>query len=169
MIQQLAYPKFENEDKKIPDLTIGLHTYDLQRWDDNQNDALLPDGRVQMFDQNLLRRLENAGYLPTPFLKPGSHGRRVADMSLAFPFAFWEAKRAGGGYDHLAAKKQNALKIKMILKWQDEIAKAAKVPWLPLAWYFISVGAEWEIYGCYFQQKRSAPEGRICVSVSLPY
>jgi hypothetical protein len=166
-IGQLAYPEFENEHKKIPDLTIGLHTYDLNRWEDLENVKLLQDDRVQMFDQNLLRRLDDEGYLTTPFSQPGSHGRRVSDMTLTFPFAFWEAKREGGGYDHQAAGKQNALKIKMILKWQDEIAKAAEVPWQPFVWYFVSVGSKWEIYGCHFQNKRSASDGRICVSVPL--
>jgi hypothetical protein len=131
-VGQLAYPEFENEGKKIPDLTIGLHSYDLNQWADTPDLMLLRDDRVRMFDQKLLRKLEDNGYITPPFSQPGSHGRSVGDISLTFPFAFWEAKREGGGSDHQSAETQNAIKVKMILDWQDKIGKSADVPWCPL-------------------------------------
>lgn len=165
-VGQLAYPQFENELKKIPDLTIGLHSYDLNQWADTPDLMLLRDDRVRLFDQKLLRKLEDKGYITPPFNRPGSHGRSVGDMSLTFPFAFWEAKREGGGYDHQSAETQNAIKVKMILDWQDKIGKRADVPWFPLVWYFVSIGSKWELHGCHFQQNTNASDGRICVSIS---
>lgn len=164
-VQQLGYPEFENEQKKIPDLTIGLLTYDPNGWSDLANIRLLHDDRLRLFDQKLMRRLEDKGYLKTPFIRPGSSAKRVGEMCLAFPFGFWEAKREGGGYDHQSAQKQNALKVKMILKWQDSVAESAEIPWVPLVWYFVSVGSKWEVHGCHFQQSPFAADGRICVSV----
>jgi hypothetical protein len=163
-VEQLAYPEFENEQKKIPDLTIGLLSYDPNEWSDLSNIRLLHDDRVRLFDQKLLRKLEEEGYLEPPFIRPGSSGKLVGDMCLAFPFGFWEAKREGGGFDHQSAQKQNAVKVKMILSWQDQIGKRADVPWLPLVWYFVSIGSKWEVHGCHFQQNFAATEGRICVS-----
>jgi len=164
---QLAYPEFENEAKKIPDRTIGLHSYDLNQWINSPDIMLLRDDRVRMFDQKLLRKLEDGGYITTPFCRPGANGRSVGEMPLTFPFAFWEAKREGGGSDHQAASTQNAIKVKMILNWQDEISKSAGVPWCPLVWYFVSVGSKWELHGCHFQSNANASDGRICVSI--PY
>jgi hypothetical protein len=163
---QLAYPEFENEGKKIPDLTIGLHSYNLTEW--TEIDTLLHNDRVRLFDQKLLRELENKELLVPPFMLPGSSGTRVSDMSLTFPFGFWEAKREGGGYDHQSAQKQNAKKVKMILNWQDQIRKRANVPWVPLVWYFVSVGSKWEIHACHFEQNSVAAEGRICVRDPSP-
>lgn len=165
MVGQLAYPEFENEGKKIPDLTIGLHSYDLNRWAETPDLMLLHDDRVRMFDQKLLRKLEDKGYITPPFCRPGSHGRSVGDMSLAFPFAFWEAKREGGGSDHQSAKTQNAIKVKLMLDWQDKISKSADVPWCPLVWYFVSIGSKWELHGCHFQPNTIATDGHICVSI----
>jgi hypothetical protein len=91
-VEQLAYPEFENEQKKIPDLTIGLLSYDPNEWSDLSNIRLLHDDRVRLFDQKLLRKLEEEGYLEPPFIRPGSSGKLVGDMCLAFPFGFWEAK-----------------------------------------------------------------------------
>jgi hypothetical protein len=93
---------------------------------------LLRDDRVQAFDQKLLRKLDDKGYITPPFRRPGSRRRSVSDMPLTFPFAFWEAKREGGGSDHQSAEIQNATKVKMILDWQDRIRKSAHVPWFPL-------------------------------------
>lgn len=160
-VSQLAYPECEDEGKKIPDLTIGLHSYNLTEW--SEIDALLHNDRVRLFDQKLLRQLENENLLIPPFVVPGSSRTRVSDMSLTFPFGFWEAKREGGGYDHQSAQKQNARKVKMILDWQDEVRKKAEVPWLPLVWYFVSVGSKWEIHACHLEENSRATEGRICV------
>ncbi|KAE9375765.1 hypothetical protein N431DRAFT_543234 [Stipitochalara longipes BDJ] len=166
-VSQLAYPEFENEGKKIPDMTIGLHSYDLNQWINNPDLMLLRDDRVRMFDQKLLRKLEDEGYITPPFCRPGSHRRSVSDMPLTFPFAFWEAKREGGGSDHQSAETQNAIKVKMILDWQDKISKSANVPWCPLVWYFVSVGSKWEIHGCHFQENNNTSDGRICVLILL--
>ena len=167
-LDQLAYPEFENEERKIPDLTIGLRSYDLAEWSRSEDIEVLRNDRVRMFDQNLLERLEIEDDLTPPFIRTGSSGVRVRDSAITFPFGFWEAKRKGGGYDHQSAQKQNALKVKMILSWQDQVAKRADVPWSPLAWYFVSVGSLWEVYGCHFEQNSIAKEGRICVSRSSP-
>jgi hypothetical protein len=168
IVEQLAYSEFENEQKKIPDLTIGLLSYDPKEWSDVANIRLLADDRVRLFDQKVLRRLETAGYLEPPFIRPGSSSKRVSDLCLAFPFGFWEAKREDGGYDHQSAQKQNAVKVKMILTWQDKVAKSADVPWVPLAWYFSSVGSKWEVHVSHFEQNLLAAEGRICVG-NLPF
>jgi hypothetical protein len=87
-VDQLAYPEFENEQKKIPDLTIGLHSYDLTEWSGNEDIGVLHHDRVRMFDQKLLRKLERNGYLAPPFIRPGSSGSRVGDMSLTFRLGF---------------------------------------------------------------------------------
>lgn len=166
-VEQLAYPQFENEQKKIPDLTIGLLSYDPKEWADLPNARLLQDDRVRLFDQSLLRKLEAAGYLKHPFIRPGSSGKCVSEVSLAFPFGFWEAKREDGGFDHQSAQKQNALKVKMILGWQGKTAERADVPWAPLVWYFSSVGSRWEVHGCYFKNNSFATDGRICVRTLL--
>jgi hypothetical protein len=158
---QLAYPESENEGKKIPDRTIGLHSYGLNQWADSPDIMLLRDDRVRMFDQKLLRKLEDEGYVTPPFCR-SSRGRSVGARPLAFPFAFWEAKREGGGPDHQSAETQNAIKVKMILDWQDRIAKRADVPWCSLVWYFVSIGSKWELHGCHFQTNANASESRIC-------
>ena len=163
-VQQLGYPEFEDEQKKIPDLTIGLLSYDPNDWSDSVDIRLLQDDRVRLFDQRLLRKLEGEGQLEVPFIRPGSSSKRVTDMCLTFPFGFWEAKREGGGYDHQSAQKQNSLKIKMILGWQEEIGKRAEVPWVPLVWYFVSVGSKFEVHGCHFEQSLFSPK---CVSLTI--
>ena len=162
--QQLSYPEFEDEQKKIPDLTIGLLSYDLNNWSDSTDIRLLQDDRVRLFDRKLLRKLELEGELEVPFIRPGSSSKRVADLFLTFPFGFWEAKREGGGYDHQSAQKQNSLKIKMILGWQEQIGKRADVPWVPLVWYFVSVGSKFEVHGCHFERSLF---GRKCVSLIM--
>jgi hypothetical protein len=125
---------------------------------------MLEDDRVRLFDQKLLRNLENKGYLEVPFIRPGSSAKRVADMCLTFPFGFWEAKREGGGYDHQSAQKQNAVKVKMILAWQEQVGKRAEVPWVPLVFYFVSVGSKFEVHGCHFEDNLFR---RICVSAPI--
>jgi hypothetical protein len=66
---QLAYPEFENEGKKIPYRTIGLHSYDLDQWADSPYIMLLRDNRVRMFDQKLLRKLEDEDYVTPPLCR----------------------------------------------------------------------------------------------------
>jgi len=125
--------------------------------------TLLDNDRVWPFGQDLLRNLSSEGLLMPPFIQPGSGKRRGADVSLTFPFGFWEAKREGGSNDHQSARNQNALKVKMVLDWQDQIGRKAGVPCVPLMFYFVSVGSSWQIYGCHFQQSSAAKDDRIYV------
>ena len=128
------------------------------------NIRMLQDDRVRLFDQKLLRKLENKGYLEVPFIQPGSSTKRVADMCFTFPFGFWEATREGGGYDHQSAQKQNTVKVKMILAWQERRGERAEIPWVPLLFHFVSVGSKFEVHGCHFQYNLFS---RICVSALI--
>jgi len=158
---QLAYHDHKSGKTKIPDLTIGLNSYDLTKWKDI---ALSENDRVRLFDQKLLRVLRDEEYLIPPFIQPGSGKKqRSADVSLTFPFSIWEAKRPGGDSNHQSALTQNALVAKMILEWQDQIGVEADVPCVPLVFYFVSVGSIWQIHGCHFQQNSATTDGRICV------
>ncbi|KAF2180881.1 hypothetical protein K469DRAFT_793295 [Zopfia rhizophila CBS 207.26] len=162
---ELAYPGFENEGTKIPDRTFGLLSYDLNEWLDVSH---MGNDRVRLFDQALLRRLEEEEYLKPPFSRHGTAGKkRVREMHLHFPFALWEVKRKGGGYDHQSAQTQNAVKVKKILEWQYQTSQRAKVPWEPLVWYFISVGSDWTLHACHFQQNLTGSKRRVCLHRKL--
>lgn len=150
-IQELKFPASVAGGARILDLTIGLHTYNLDEWPD---DATKENDRVKLFDADLLG---NISTIITPlFVEPGT-GKHSGFLNFAFPFAIWEAKRPAGSSDHDGAVIHNAEKVQMLLKWQSDVWDRSGIPnqsWSPLVWVFVSVGAKWEVYGCHIRHDR---------------
>lgn len=72
-----------------------------------------------------------------------------------FSFGLWEAKKATGE-THVKAFLQTAAKVQTLLKWQRLAFKEAKLleepqckDVCPLVWFFISVGSDWQLWGCF--------------------
>jgi hypothetical protein len=161
----LTYLKFEGEGKKIPDLTIGLLSWSDEDWhapptmDQVELKRILEHDLIRPFRHKVLHNLEEEGYLKPLFAVPqpkrGAHVRRVNNRSITFPFAIWEAKRAGANSDPFV---QNALKVKKVLEWQRELGERAKVSWEPLMFHFVSVGSEWKLYACHIQKSTTKTE-----------
>lgn len=151
-IDKLPYLEYEDEGKKIPDLTIGLLSWSENTWKCPQGmersrlGDFLNHNLVSPFRHDKLRDLENAKYLKPIF--DFSQTRRENSPSITFPFAIWEAKKRGAGSDPVV---QNALKVKKILDWQKDLARRANVAWDPLVFHFVSVGSEWKLYACHIQ------------------
>jgi hypothetical protein len=168
---KVTYLSFENENRKTPDLTVGLLIWsqDLCRappgMKDNKLKKVLRHDLVRPFRNDIVDELEKEGHLKPliAFSKPekGTHVDRETRPPINFPFILWEAKRTGRA-DPVA---QNALKVKMILEWQQDLASRAQVLWDPLVFHFVNVGAEWKLYACHMQ----TPTGKsrsTCVSYS---
>lgn len=171
-IGKLSYLRYEDEKKKIPDLTIGLLVwaddlcYPPPDMDRDELERILQHDLVKAFRPSTLHTLEAGGYIKPIFAfaqgKRGTHVQRVAKPSLSFPFALWEAKKASEG----DAVLQNALKVKQVLVWQQDLAARANIVWVPLMFHFVSMGSKWELYACHFQE--STTKARIrCVSVNM--
>jgi hypothetical protein len=58
---------------------------------------------------------------------------------------------------------QNALKVKMALEWQQDLATQANIAWVPLMFHFVSVGSEWKLYACHSEQSTTMTR-TLCVS-----
>ncbi|KAH7078101.1 hypothetical protein BKA63DRAFT_552231 [Paraphoma chrysanthemicola] len=164
-IGKLTYLGYEDEKKKIPDLTMGLLVWadDLYHRPPNmaqdELDTILQHDLVKAFHPRILHDLETRGHIKPIFAfargKKNTHVRRVAKPSLHFPFVLWEAKKASEGDPVL----QNALKVKMILAWQQDLATRANIAWAPLVFHFVSQGSEWKLYTCHLGQ--STPRNKI--------
>lgn len=113
--------------------------------------TILQHKLVKAFCPRTLHYLENAGDIEPIFAyaqgRRGTHFQREAKPSLNFPFALWEAKRTYGSNPVL----QNALKVKKVLEWQQDLAARANIAWVPLMFHFVSVGSEWWLYACHFE------------------
>ncbi|ORY17570.1 hypothetical protein BCR34DRAFT_555125 [Clohesyomyces aquaticus] len=141
-ISKVTYLEYEDEGVMTPDLTIGLLC-----WSGNWYP---PPGSTNF---NLEKTMTHRLVLPfksetlKKHLKPlfSIPGKSVAEPPVTFPFAIWEAKKEGGESNPVV---QNAVKVKMILNWQQELAKEAKIEWQPLAFHFVSVGSDWKLYAC---------------------
>jgi hypothetical protein len=154
---KLAYLEYQDEGMKIPDLTIGLLAWSENAWHaplnmtKNDMDNILEHNLIKPFRYDNLHNLEREGFIKPLFAFPkskkGTHVKRSNRSSVTFPFTIWEAKKASEG-DPVA---QNALKVKMILEWQQDLAKRAKIAWEPLMFHFVSVGSEWKVYACHVQ------------------
>lgn len=171
-IGKLSYLGYEDEKKKIPDLTIGLVIwadnlcYPPPDMDQFSLDKILQHGLVKAFRPSTLHNLEAGGDIKPIFAFPngkrGVHVQREAKPSLNFPFALWEAKKASEGDPVL----QNALKVKKVLAWQEDLATRANITWVPLMFHFVSMGSEWKLYACHFQE--STTKGKpVCVSLYM--
>jgi hypothetical protein len=160
-IGKLTYHGYEDEKKKIPDLTIGLLVYadDLcyapPGMAEDKLHTILQHDLVKAFRPSTLQSLEAGGDLKPIFAFPqgkrGIHVQRVAKPSLNFPFALWEAKKASEGDPVL----QNALKVKKVLVWQQDLAIRANISWVPLMFHFVSMGSEWKLYACHFEKAKT--------------
>jgi hypothetical protein len=121
---------------------------------------ILEHDLVKPFRHDTLDRLEKDGLLEPLFFYPkpkrGTRVERTKRSPLAFPFAIWEAKRASEGNP----VAQNILKIKVILKWQQALAKRANLSWVPLVFHFVSVGSEWKIYVCHIQPSAGSTKSK---------
>jgi hypothetical protein len=165
---KLPYLPYKDEEKKIPDLTIGLLFWadDLCHpppgMGQGELDIILQHELVKAFRPNTLHNLQAGGDIKPIFAyaqgKKGTHVQRVAKPSLNFPFALWEAKKASEGDPVL----QNALKVKKVLAWQQDLATRANIAWVPLMFHFVSIGSEWKLYACHFEE--STRTGTLCVS-----
>jgi hypothetical protein len=168
---KVTYLGFEKEKRKTPDLTVGLLIWsrNLCRTPPGMSNKKLKEtlqhDLVRPFRNDRLDGLEKEKHVEPliafPKPKKGTHVSRASRPSINFPFILWEAKRAGEG-DPVA---QNALKVKMILQWQQDLASRAGVSWDPLVFHFVNVGAEWKIYACHIH----TPTGKgksTCVSYS---
>jgi hypothetical protein len=152
-----TYIKDKAEGAKTPDLTIGLLAWSENSWHAPPNmtvaemEDILKHNLVKPFRHDTLDRLEKDGFIEPLFAyskpKRGTCVERTKRPSVAFPFAIWEAKKASEGNP----VAQNILKIKLILKWQQALAKRANIAWEPLVFHFVSVGSEWKIYVCHIQ------------------
>jgi hypothetical protein len=149
----------EAEGAKIPDLTIGLMASDHRAWDFTDKNSERASGFhtsddvLELFDFNTIQQLQKRELLEFPY----ECGKRTNRTSTIFPFALWEAKKADSGCSHQSALAQNCVKVKRILKWQRDVANGSKVPWNPLVWVYISIGAQWSVYGCHIQEN----DGRV--------
>jgi hypothetical protein len=168
----LSYLDYEDEKKKIPDLTIGLLVwaddlcYPPPGMNSGELDKILQHDRIKAFRPSTLHNLEAGGHLKPIFAfahgKRGIHVQRVAKPSLNFPFALWEAKRASEGDPVL----QNALKVKKVLMWQQDLASQASIAWVPLMFHFVSMGSEWKLYACHFRESTTNTK-TLCVSLCI--
>ncbi|CAO2653299.1 Nn.00g027100.m01.CDS01 [Neocucurbitaria sp. VM-36] len=159
-IAKLTYPGYEDEKKKIPDLTVGLLAWSENAWsapptmNESEMDKIIAHDLVRPFRLDVLDSLENAGLLKPLFTFPkskkGVHVNRMRKSPITFPFLIWEAKKASEG-DPVA---QNALKVKMILEWQRDLAERAKIAWKPLVFHLVSMGSKWTVYACHIQPSK---------------
>jgi hypothetical protein len=165
----MTYLKYEGEGIRTPDLTIGLLTWSENAWyappdmDKSELENTMNHDLVRPFRRETLHNLEEdiKPLFAYPQPRRGQHVSRMSKPSMAFPFAIWEAKRAGGGEPVV----QNALKVRMILEWQQDLSKRANVVWEPLVFHFVSVGSEWKVYACHIQPATSKSK-KIYVSFS---
>jgi hypothetical protein len=131
-------------------------------------DPLLQHDLVRTLCPQTLNDLEGAGLIDSLFVFPkgkkGTFVHRVSRPSLNFPFVIWEAKKSSEG-DPFA---QNALKIKKILQWQQNLAHATNITWVPVVFHFVSVGSEWKLYVCH-AQKSERNDTMTYVSISSGY
>jgi hypothetical protein len=123
---KVTYLGFENENKKTPDLTVGLLFWSPETchappgMSDEKKKEVLQHVLVWPFRNDKLNELEKQKrvepLIAFPKSKKGTRANRVSRPPINFPFILWEAKKAGEG-DPVA---QNALKVKKILAWQQE-------------------------------------------------
>jgi hypothetical protein len=157
----LKYLKHEDENIKEPDLTVGLLLWSKHLchappgMSDEKLNKIMRHDLVRPFRHDILHELEEAKYMEPLFAFPqpkkGNHVSRVSRSTINFPFILWEAKKAWEG-DPVA---QNALKVKMILEWQQSLAFRANISWVPLMFHFVSVGSEWKLYACHAQPPKN--------------
>jgi hypothetical protein len=176
-MKKLRFIGYEGEQTKTPDLTIGLLAWSKGSWhsppsmDENERIRILGHDIVKPFRQDWLQDLETDDYIKPlfSFAKPkkGNHIDRETPESLTFPFAIWEAKRPSEG----DPVRQNALKVKLILEWQRDIAERAGVEWEPLVFHFVSMGSEWRIYACHFKKRTGSKKSKAVVRYqdSVPF
>lgn len=146
---------------EIPDLTIGLCTYNLDFSPWIERIDLLGNDRVKLFDRASLRDLQKHFELRAPYRRPG---KRVTDNHPMFAFGLWEAKKASAAHNNQTALVQSARKLKTLLRWQNELNEKSTVRGCPLVWYFNNVGSSWKVYGCHVQRSSRAAEGLVYVS-----
>ncbi|KAH7385426.1 hypothetical protein DE146DRAFT_739530 [Phaeosphaeria sp. MPI-PUGE-AT-0046c] len=173
-VDKLRYCGFDGEGVKIPDLTIGLLMWDHNLY--HAPPAMGLDGLETIQQHELTKALRPSTVHETLYdleekklINPlfmfakgrkGVHVQRTCRPTLSFPFAVWEAKKANEG----DAVAQNALKVKMILFWQRDLARHAHIDWVPLVFHFISTGSEWHLYACHLDEAASKKKST-CISL----
>jgi hypothetical protein len=155
----MTYLGYEDEKKKIPDLTVGLFISSRIHWqappgmDTATLTKIMNHQLVKPFFHDVLDKLEKDGSIKPLFAFPGprngNHTSRTSKSSINFPFVIWEAKKAAGESNPVG---QNSLKVKMILEWQRDLAERTNIAWTPLVYHFVNVGSEWNLYACYVQR-----------------
>ncbi len=150
---------------QIPDVTIGLLTYDLRRDPWRQMGDLVENDRVKLFDKQPLAKLLKLFELEEPYTRASS--RFITASYPMFSFGLWEAKKSTGD-NNVKAYLQTARKLATLLRWQRRIFDAARCEdFCPLVWFFSSVGSSWEVSGC-FERKNPSDEGYTYVSFAFP-
>lgn len=135
-------------------------------------DAIRENELIGALQPEIIENLQDGGSIEPLFMFPqakkNTHSQRTCRPSLNFPFALWEAKRASEGN----AVAQNALKVKMVLVWQRDLAYRARIEWSPLMFHFVSAGSEWKLYACHLRKADDPREAKEqlkddCVSFSI--
>jgi hypothetical protein len=165
----MTYLDYKDEKKKVPDLTVGLLVSSKTNW--HASPGMTPAAFAEILDHQLVKpffhdvldKLEEEGWIKPLFAFPGprkgNHTSRMSKSSINFPFVVWEAKKAGEGNP----VRQNALKVRMILEWQRDLAIRTKIAWTPLIYHIVNVGSEWKLYACHVQ---GSPAGEKDIYVS---
>jgi hypothetical protein len=151
----MTYSGYKDEKRKIPDLTVGLLVSSKRYWHappgmtTTEFAKIMDHQLVKPFFHDVFDKLEKDGSIKPLFAfsgpRKGNHTSRTSKSSINFPFMIWEAKKAGEG----EPVGQNALKVRMVLGWQRNLAKRTNTAWTPLVYHIVSVGSELKLYACY--------------------
>lgn len=140
-------------ERRIPDATFGLCTYDLgqRQW----TQEWLDHDMIKLFGKVALKEtLNHFKDLREPYAPSGNQVETYAYPMFAF--GLWEAKRAAAKQNHLDTFFQSSRQLKTLLAWQGRIfAESDFWECSPIVWFFSSVGAEWGVYGCTEEQHRN--------------
>lgn len=146
---------------QVPDATLGLQTYNLNREPWTEREDLTKNDRIKLFDINILAEILRHFKLEGPYKRKSP--KAVSTSCPMFGFGLWEAKKSTGE-SHIDIFHQTARKLATLLRWQRKIFNTAECEdTCPLVWFFSSAGSSWEISGCY-EIKNPHEEGYSYVS-----
>lgn len=149
---------------QIPDMTIGLLTYDINKKPWHQREDLLGNDRIKLFDRGVLDAILKHFELEAPYREIKNKPRFIAGSHPMFAFALWEAKKPTSSDNHITTLQQTARKLATLIRWQVKIYGKAKFGECnPLVWFFSSVGSTFEVFGCYGVEQPTG-EGHTYVS-----
>ena len=164
---QFSHYNESSKERRIPDFTLGLCTYDLHLrvWRSRQD--LANNDRISLFDGRRLAPLLEHFHLQAPHKKPK---KRTMWSPPIYPFVLWEAKMCNAKENHQHTFHQTAPRCKQLLVCQEELYEKAQLCSCPLVWFFSSVGPSWQIYAGYVEkgtQDQEISTNRKSIYVSL--